>query len=79
MTNDQTPLLSGTSTSNSSVRLLLNGSLVDTVLADPEGSWSYLFSSLAPGNYDLQAASVVDEAIGLLSDSFRFTISDPAA
>jgi hypothetical protein len=76
VTSDNTPELSGTSLANSSVRLTLNGALVDTVLADDTGRWSYLSPTLAPGNYSVEAASAVDDAISSMSDPFRFTITD---
>jgi hypothetical protein len=55
VTSDDTPLISGQTKPGASVRLALNGQVVDKVLADGMGRWSYLFSDLDPGNYKVRA------------------------
>ncbi len=56
VTSDDTPTIFGESRPGATVRLLLDGNLVDSVLANGQGRWSYLFDHLEPGNYKLRAA-----------------------
>jgi hypothetical protein len=71
VTSDRTPMLSGTSGPGSSVRVSLNARVVDTVLADDTGAWSYLSPELEPGKYRLRVTNLSQ---GTRSDPFRFTI-----
>ncbi len=75
VTSDITPLVSGRSVPGSSVKLSLDGTLIDTVLADGEGRWSYLFDSLTPGNYNLRVAAEIGGKQSAFSDPFQFTVT----
>lgn len=57
VTSDQTLTISGTADAGSSVEVLLNGSVIGTVIADGSGNWTldYTGTVLAEGAYTLKA------------------------
>jgi len=56
ITNDPTLTVNGTAAANSSVQILLDGTVVQTVSANASGNWSAVLpSALADGNYEITA------------------------
>jgi Tfp pilus assembly protein PilP len=62
VTNDQDPLLTGTSQPNLVIRIYDNGALVGSTTADADGKWSFNFKDanvkLSEGYHSLSAAAV---------------------
>ncbi|MCF7646331.1 Ig-like domain repeat protein [Bacillus subtilis] len=62
VTNDQDPLLTGTSQPNLVIRIYDNGALVGSTTADADGKWSFNFNDanvkLSEGYHSLSAAAV---------------------
>ncbi|WP_129591376.1 Ig-like domain-containing protein [Salinicola tamaricis] len=51
-TNDTTPTLRGSAEASSTVTIFLDGTQLDTVIADDAGNWSYTPAALGEGSYD---------------------------
>jgi uncharacterized protein YegJ (DUF2314 family) len=73
VTSDSTLDLFGRSSPGARVSIELDGAIVDEVLADGQGRWSYLLPSLSAGNYGVRATSEVNGS-ELASSAFRFSI-----
>ncbi|MEZ3500634.1 Ig-like domain-containing protein [Pantoea sp. KPR_PJ] len=61
VTNDATPLLTGTAEANSIVTVYDGDRVLDTVLVNAEGNWSYETSTLGEGTHNL-SVTVTDAA-----------------
>ncbi|WP_299988360.1 Ig-like domain-containing protein [uncultured Pontibacter sp.] len=55
ITNDNTPTFVGTATSNTTVKLYANGTVVGTATANGSGNWTITTSALAEGAYTITA------------------------
>lgn len=78
-TNDTQPLLSGTAEANAKVAIYDNGTLLTTVTAAADGSWSYLPAALGNGQHVFTAIAT-DAAgnVGPTSPGFTLNIDTVA-
>jgi len=79
ITNDSTPVLSGTAEPGGTVSISNGATLLATVPVAADGSWSYTLPTLAEGSYSLTTV-VTDAAgnVGPTSDAFNFSVDTTA-
>jgi len=71
--------LSGTGTPGTTLEIVANGEVLDTVTVGPDGTWA-LASELAPGDYELSARAVdADGTVLAESESTSVTVEEPEA
>jgi len=80
-TNDNTPLISGTSVANATITIYDNGNLIGTVVADASGAWSFPSTVLLDATHIITATATTPA--GTSGDSISFniivdTVSPPA-
>lgn len=74
-TNDATPTLSGTAEANSTVKIYNNGTLIDNVLADGSGNWSWTSGMQLPdGPYAFTVTATNQSGTGGMSPAFNINI-----
>ncbi|MBI2354654.1 MAG: putative Ig domain-containing protein, partial [Deltaproteobacteria bacterium] len=74
-TNDTTPTLIGTAEANSTVGIYDNGTLVTTVVADGNGSWSYTPGALADGTTHGYTVTATDAAGNVSRESAAYAVT----
>lgn len=79
VTNNPTPLVSGTAEPNSTVTVIIDGSPVGTTTADGSGNWSYPSAALSDGSHTVRARAT-DAAgnTGPDSNTNTFTVDTTA-
>lgn len=74
-TNDNTPTLSGTADANSTVTIYDNGTIIDSVLADGNGNWTWTSSSpLSDELHAFTATATNQSGTGGMSPAFNINI-----
>ncbi|HCA0686017.1 TPA: BapA prefix-like domain-containing protein, partial [Citrobacter freundii] len=74
-TNDNTPTLSGTTDANSTVTIYDNGTIIDSVLADGNGNWTWTSSSpLSDELHAFTATATNQSGTGGMSPAFNINI-----
>ena len=74
-TNDNTPTLSGTADANSTVTIYDNGTIIDSVLADGNGNWTWTSSSPLSDELHAFAATATNQSgTGGMSPAFNINI-----
>ncbi|HHG9063051.1 TPA: BapA/Bap/LapF family large adhesin, partial [Citrobacter freundii] len=74
-TNDPTPTLSGTADANSTVTIYDNGTIIDSVLADGNGNWTWTSSSpLSDELHAFTATATNQSGTGGMSPAFNINI-----
>ncbi|MTW56245.1 BapA prefix-like domain-containing protein [Citrobacter sp. JL976] len=74
-TNDNTPTLSGTADANSTVTIYDNGTIIDSVLADGNGNWTWTSSSpLSDELHAFSATATNQSGTGGMSPAFNISI-----
>lgn len=74
-TNDNTPTLSGTADANSTVTIYDNGTIIDSVLADGNGNWTWTSSSpLSDELHAFSATATNQSGTGGMSPAFNINI-----
>lgn len=74
-TNDQTPTLSGTADANSTVNIYNNGAIIESVVADANGNWSWTSATPLPeGPHAFSATATNQLGTGGMSPTFNISI-----
>ncbi|BBV29645.1 BapA/Bap/LapF family large adhesin [Citrobacter werkmanii] len=74
-TNDQTPTLSGTADANSTVNIYNNGTIIESVVADANGNWSWTSATPLPeGPHAFSATATNQLGTGGMSPTFNISI-----
>jgi VCBS repeat-containing protein len=74
-TNDQTPTISGTADANSTVNIYNNGTIVESVVADANGNWSWTSTTPLPeGPYAFSVTATNQLGTGGMSAAFNINI-----
>ncbi|WP_129591375.1 Ig-like domain-containing protein [Salinicola tamaricis] len=71
---DTTPTLRGSAEASSTVTIFLDGTQLDTVIADDTGNWSYTPAALGEGSYDF-TITATDAAGNTSAESAPFSLS----
>ena len=79
LTNDSTPVISGTATPGSTVSIFDNGTLLGTAVADANGAWTFTPPTpLADGAHVFTARTELDSLMSAPSDAVDLTIDTRA-
>ncbi len=72
-------ILRGEGVPSSTIQLLLDGEVVDTIQTDADGRWVYEFLFTEPSDYEIVAQALGEDGEVLATSTQLLTVEDPAA